>query len=256
LHLTRTTDVGLPEIVLFVALGAVLGFAGGIFAIGGALIAVPLLTAIFGFTQHASQGTAMLMALASASVTLVIYARRKLLRVRDGLIMSCCSVAMGLASSGAVRYINDAILQRGFGMFLIALAVIVWFGHLGESDRPAPLSTRVQAGIGALAGTLSGLFVVGGALVTVPLLERVAGYSQQRAQAMALLMLVPASAIGLIVYSSAGYVEWSKGLALAAGAIALAPLGSRTALGMRPRILRRCFAVVQGGAGILLIVSH
>jgi uncharacterized membrane protein YfcA len=248
--------VGLAEIVLFVCLGAVLGFAGGLFAIGGALIAIPLLTAVFGFNQHASQGTAMLMALASASVTLVIYARKKLLRGRDGLIMTGCSTAMGLASSQAVRYISDAILQRGFGIFLIALAVLVWFGHLGESDRPVPLSTRVQVGVGALAGTLSGLFVVGGALVTVPLLERVARYSQQRAQAMALLMLVPASAVGLVVYSSAGYVEWNKGLALAAGAIALAPLGSRIALAMRPRLLRRFFALVQGGAGILLIVSH
>jgi uncharacterized membrane protein YfcA len=228
--------VGLAEIVLFVGLGAVFGFAGGLFAIGGALIAIPSLTALFGFTQHTSQGTAMLMALASASVTLVIYARKKLLRVRDGLIMSGCSVAMGLVLSGAARYIDDAILQRGFGIFLIVLAV--------------------QVGLGALAGALSGLFVVGGALVTVPLLERVAGYSQQRAQAIALLMLVPASAIGLVVYSSAGYVEWSKGLALAAGAIVLAPLGSRTALAMRPRLLRRCFAVVQGGAGILLFVSH
>jgi hypothetical protein len=248
--------VGLAEVIIFVGLGAAVGFAGGLFAIGGALIAIPLLTAFFGFTQHASQGTAMLMALASASVTLVIYARKKLLRVRDGLIMTGCSTALGLASSQAVRYISDAILQRGFGIFLIALAVLVWFGHLGESDRPVPLSTRVQVGIGALAGALSGLFVVGGALVTVPLLERVAGYSQQRAQAMALLMLVPASAIGLVVYSSAGYVEWSKGLALAAGAVALAPLGSRTALAMKPRLLRRCFAVVQAGAGILLIVSH
>lgn len=61
-----------------------------------------------------------------------------------------------------------------------------------------------------MAGALSGLFVVGGALVSVPLLERVSGYSQQRAQAMVLVMLVPASAIGLVVYSSAGYVRWAK----------------------------------------------
>ena len=48
-------------------------------------------------------------------------------------------------------------------------------------------------------GALSGLFVVGGALVSVPLLERITGYSRQRAQAMVLAMLVPASAIGLVV---------------------------------------------------------
>jgi uncharacterized membrane protein YfcA len=244
------------EVALFVGLGAVVGFAGGLFAIGGALIAIPLLTAGFGFTQHDSQGTAMVMALASASVTLLIYARKKLLRVRDGLIMTACSTALGLASSQMVRYVNDRVLQRGFGAFLIVLAVLVWFGHLGEGDRDSPLSAPVQIGIGSLAGALSGLFVVGGALVSVPLLERAAGYSQQRAQAMVLLMLVPASAIGLVVYSSAGYVRWEDALALALGAVALAPLGTRTALAMKPRLLRRCFAVVQAGAGLLLVAGR
>ena len=103
------------QLVSFVGLGAVVGFAGGLFAIGGALIAMPLLTAVFGFTQHDSQGTAMLMALASASVTLVIYARKKFLRVRDGLIMTVFSTAMGLVSSQMVRYVNDRTLQRSFG---------------------------------------------------------------------------------------------------------------------------------------------
>jgi uncharacterized protein len=244
------------EIVLFVGLGAVVGFVGGLFAIGGALIAIPLLTAGFGFTQHNSQGTAMVMALASATVTLMIYARKKLLRVRDGLIMTACSTAFGLASSQMVRYVNDRTLQRGFGAFLIVLAVLVWFGHLGEGDRDSPLSVPVQFGIGSLAGALSGLFVVGGALVSVPLLERAAGYSQQRAQAMVLLMLVPASAIGLVVYSSAGYVRWDDALALALGAVALAPLGTRAALVMNPRLLRRCFAVVQAAAGLLLVAGN
>jgi uncharacterized membrane protein YfcA len=244
------------EVILFVALGAVVGFAGGLFAIGGALIAIPLLTAGFSFTQHDSQGTAMVMAVASASVTLAIYVRKGLLRVRDSLLMIACSTALGLVSSQLVRYVNDGILQRSFGVFLIVLAILIWFGHLGEGDRSAPLSNRAQVGIGTLAGALSGLFVVGGALVSVPLLERVAGYSQQRAQAMVLVMLVPASAISLVVYSTAGYVRWGEALALAGGAVALAPLGTRAALAMRPRLLRRCFALVQGVAGLLLFAGR
>ena len=113
----------------------------------------------------------------------------------------------------------------------------------------------MQIGIGSLAGALSGLFAVGGALVSVPLLERVAGYPQQRAPAMVLLMLVPVSAIGLAVYSSAGYVRWDDALALALGAVVLAPLGTRTALVMKPRLLMRCFALVQAGAGLLLVAG-
>jgi hypothetical protein len=44
-------------------------------------------------------------------VTLVINARKKLLRVRDGLIMTACSTALGLASSQLVRYVNDRVLR-------------------------------------------------------------------------------------------------------------------------------------------------
>jgi hypothetical protein len=66
----------------------VVGFAGGLFAIGGALIAIPLLTAGFSFTQHDSQGTAMVMvmvmAVASACVTLAIYVRKRLPNSGDG----------------------------------------------------------------------------------------------------------------------------------------------------------------------------
>lgn len=247
--------MSLAGIGLFVAIGAAVGFAGGLFAIGGALIAIPLLTAGFGFSQHTSQGTTLVMALASASITLGIYARKQLLRVRDGLIMAACSTLLGLAASQLVRYVPDEALQRGFGVFLIALAVLVWFGHLGEGDRSAPLSKAAQVGIGSFAGALSGFFVVGGALVSVPMLERVAQYSQQRAQAMVLLMLVPASAVGLVSYASAGYVRWDAALALGAGAAALAPLGARIALAMKPRLLRRLFALVQAGAGVLLVVG-
>jgi uncharacterized membrane protein YfcA len=50
----------------FLVLGAGVGFAGGLFAIGGALIAIPLLTAVFAFTQHDAQGTALSAAPSSA----------------------------------------------------------------------------------------------------------------------------------------------------------------------------------------------
>jgi uncharacterized membrane protein YfcA len=38
--------------------------------------------------------------------------------------------------------------------------------------------------------------------------------------------------------------------------VALAPIGARAAMAMKPRMLRRLFAVVQGGAGMLLIVGR
>jgi uncharacterized protein len=229
---------------------------GGLFAIGGALIAIPVLAIAFSLSQHEAQGTAMVMALASALVTMTIYARDGLLSIRGALLMTVCSAVTGLAASQFVRFVPDNVLQRGFGAFLVVLAVIVWFGHLGESDDERTLSAPLQVTVGSIAGALSGFFVVGGALVTVPLLERIARYSQQRAQATVLLMLVPASALGLISYAGNGFVRWSAAIPLALGAVALAPAGTKVAIAMRPRLLRRLFAVIQGAAGALLLAGR
>ncbi len=243
-------------LVEFLVVGAIIGFVGGLFAIGGALIAIPVLSAVYLLSQHDAQGTAMLMALSSAIVTMVIYARKGLLSIRGSIVMVVCCALVGLVSAQLVRFVPDAALQRGFGAFLIVLAVIMWFGHFGESDDAKPLPATQQISLGSLAGALSGLFVVGGALVSVPILERVAGYSQQRAQATVLLMLVPASAFGLVAYAGNGFVRWDIAIPLSVGAVALAPLGTKVAVAMQPRILRRLFAVVQACAGVLLVIGR
>ena len=83
--------MNMHESLVFLVLGAAIGFAGGLFAIGGALIAIPVLAVGFSFAQHDAQGTAMVMALASALVTMTIYARSGLLSIREALIMTVCN---------------------------------------------------------------------------------------------------------------------------------------------------------------------
>jgi hypothetical protein len=46
----------------FVALGALCGFLGGLFGIGGATLAIPALGIIFGLTEQVAQGTALVSA--------------------------------------------------------------------------------------------------------------------------------------------------------------------------------------------------
>ena len=47
--------------VLYVVLGVVAGMASGLIGIGGGIIVVPCLIYIFGFSQHAAQGTTLAM---------------------------------------------------------------------------------------------------------------------------------------------------------------------------------------------------
>ncbi len=51
----------LSHIVLSLVIGASLGFMGGVFGIGGGIIAVPLLVLGFGLDQPLAQGTALVL---------------------------------------------------------------------------------------------------------------------------------------------------------------------------------------------------
>ena len=46
---------------MYLVLGAALGTVGGLFGIGGGLIAIPVLGVLFGLDQQIAQGTALVM---------------------------------------------------------------------------------------------------------------------------------------------------------------------------------------------------
>ena len=58
----------------FGALGALAGTTGGLFGVGGAVVAAPVLTSVFGTSQVVAQGMSLALAAPSTSVTLLTYA--------------------------------------------------------------------------------------------------------------------------------------------------------------------------------------
>jgi Sulfite exporter TauE/SafE len=147
------------EVALFVGLGAVVGFAGGLFVIGGALIAIPLLTAGFGFTQHDSRGTAMVMALASASVTLLIYARIPGVGDRPSGLLVGGLRAVGRRARARLgcRRARAARDADGSGHEAAAAEALFRSGAIRRwvTARRRPLKTAAGRGLGSLVRTLA-----------------------------------------------------------------------------------------------------
>jgi uncharacterized membrane protein YfcA len=108
-------------------------------------------------------------------------------------------------------------------------------------------------GLGALglaAGALSGLLGIGGAVVIIPALVFVFGFSQRLAQGTTLLLMVPP--IGLLAayqYYRAGDVDLRAALIIACFFFLGGFVGARLATSVDPRLLRRIFA------GFLMILA-
>ena len=98
--------------------------------------------------------------------------------------------------------------------------------------------------LGAVAGFLSGMLGLGGAIVLIPGLIWM-GYSQQQAQGTTILMLVlPVGALAAWNYFKAGQADVRGAIVLAAAFFLSSYLGAKTALVIRPEVLSKVFAVL------------
>jgi len=249
-----------PALLLGVAvnlgLGVLLGAVGGLLGIGGGLIAIPILAALYGMDQHLAQGTALVMILPNVLVGFWRYHQRTPVDFRALASMIVLSIgAAALAAHFASRLGADQ-LRRSFALFLIALAAyFIWqIRARPKLAAHAVWPLRFVPAVGVLSGLMSGLFTVGGGLVSVPALVSLFGMRQTQAQGIALALVIPASVTALASYAQAGNVDWSVGVPLALGGLVSVSWGVALAYRLPAVKLRLSFCAVLAGTAMVMLV--
>jgi hypothetical protein len=109
------------------------------------------------------------------------------------------------------------------------------------------------AGIGVVAGLLSGLFGIAGGIVIVPALIYLAGFDQHLATGTSLAILLPPVGIGAVVeYSRRGAVDFRAAIIVAIALLLAGWAGSIVANKMSAQHLRLAFGlfVIALGASV------
>jgi uncharacterized membrane protein YfcA len=99
--------------------------------------------------------------------------------------------------------------------------------------------------IGIITGVVAGMFGIGGAIVMVPALVFIMGFSQHMAQGTSLAVMLPP--IGIIAtwnYWKAGQVNFKFALILAVAFLVGSYFGSKLALNIPQNILKKLFGVL------------
>lgn len=113
--------------------------------------------------------------------------------------------------------------------------------------------------IGLLAGVLSGLVGVGGGIIMVPLFVIFLGLTQHNAQGLSLaVMLPPVTFLAVYNYHQAGdggNIDWRIALTVSLLFIIGGFLGSKLALQIDQRILKKVFGVFMLIVAIKLIFT-
>lgn len=94
-------------------------------------------------------------------------------------------------------------------------------------ERPTARRILLLLVVGAIGGTFSGAFGVGGGIVMVPLMLWMLGFDQKRAAATSLAAIVLSSISGTITYLANGHVDVVAGLLVGAGGIVGSLIGAR-----------------------------
>ena len=135
----RGSDIDLDPLVSLglLLLGIVMGVAAGMFGIGGGVIAVPVLIALFGMGDLAAKGTSLAAMIPAAISGTIPNLRAGLVDVRQGLLVGIAAV---LASQGGVALaflVPPALSGILFGSLLVLVAaqLVVRAVRAGRRER-------------------------------------------------------------------------------------------------------------------------
>ncbi len=249
-------------IALCLGAGCLIGFMGGVLGIGGGMIAIPALVLLMGMSQQLAQGTALIMVLPTIIMAVRKYNQQTRIDRRVALAGAGGAVVFTWVGARLALGIESGVLRLSFAVFLFFIALFyawqTWRAGLAlrapRASGNAPVFTPRRASVlGMLCGTLGGFFGVGGAVLALPIINTVFRLPQTTAQALALCMVIPGSAVALATYSWAGQAAWLVGLPLAAGSLLFVPVGVRLAYRLPERKLRACFAAMLFATVALLI---
>nr|WP_317200901.1 sulfite exporter TauE/SafE family protein [uncultured Psychrobacter sp.] len=262
------------ELIIFLIIGALAGFAAGLFGVGGGTIIVPLLFIVF--TQMGySPDNIMHLALGTSLATIIVTSISSLMaHNKKGAVMWPVfkNLAPGLAlgcffGAGIAGQISGLYLQLIVGVFLLWVAYKMFFGVkkkvASQTDNIGGLeyaqtelpSKPKQLAAGGVIGIASAIFGIGGGSLTVPYLTRYNVVMQKAVGTSAAcgLPIAIAGALGFMFFgmqqqvdvpNTIGFVHIYAFLGIASMSFFTAKVGAKVAHILSPEILKKCFSVL------------
>ncbi len=107
---------------------------------------------------------------------------------------------------------------------------------------------------GAIIGLINGFFGGGGGMVVVPLLNKMFGLEQKKAQATALFVILPISIVSTIVYMCYHSINFKEGWPVIVGIIAGGVIGASLLNKLKNSVIKGVFIffMLLGGIGMLI----
>ena len=231
-----------PSVYVVLALaGAAAGFVDAI-AGGGGLISVPALLWA-GLPIPVALGTNKLQSSCGTTLAVIRYTRGGLIPWRTLRLAVAVTFVAAMLGVFAVTRLDTGLLKRIVPILLLAVAIYtVMNPRLGEIQRLARLGGAAFALIfGALLGFYDGFFGPGAGSFWMMACVLTLGHDLRSATGTTKALNLVSNVASLIAFASGGFLRWDVGIAMIAGQLVGARLGSGLVLASGAKIIRPIF---------------
>jgi len=218
-------------------IGAVLGFIGA----GGAMLSVPILLYIFGFTPQAATTAAIAVVLAAAISGLLPKIKSKEVLFKEAGVIWALGLVTNLGFSVIAHRISDSVITTGFSIVLFTAGTMMLIKPIAGTEKKIPIFWLIAMSLAI--GSMTGLFGIGGGFLAVPILVLFFKVPQGKAAGTSLAIIAINSVTAFFGhFQSWSSVAWTVPLAMSVSAVIIARLASIKSGQMNQAILRKSFA--------------
>jgi uncharacterized membrane protein YfcA len=265
------------EFTLLVLLGGVAaGFLGSLTGLGGGVVIVPLLTALFGIDIHYAIGASLVSVIATSSGAAAAYVREGYSNVRVGMFLEIATTIGALTGAFVGSAIPPDYLAIVFGVVLLVSAYLSSRARSDEEGGPPdPIAARLRLDASYptpqgrqhyhvqrvplgfvlmyVAGVLSGLLGIGSGAFKVLAMDRAMRLPFKVSTTTSNFMIGVTAAASAGVYLQHNYIRPTVAMPVMLGVLAGSLLGTRVLVVARVKVLRLVFGAVIVALAIQMI---
>lgn len=259
--------------IIYLLVGALVGFFAGLLGIGGGLIIVPLLIAIF-TAQDFPSSRIIHLALGTTMAT-IIFTSAASLRMHHNHGAVNWQIVKNITPGISLGTFGGTILAGSMTGQILSIIFVIFIFYAATQillqPRPNPgLQLPGKAGMfiaGGFIGALSSLVAIGGGLLSIPFLT-FCNLKLQHAIGTAAAIGFPIALVGTMGYVANGFIQsetmpdYSLGYVylpaliwLVLASMLTAPIGARITHSTKTSILRILFAVLLYCLGIRMLLD-
>jgi hypothetical protein len=260
----------MPNDLILVLIGALIGSLGTLIGAGGGFLLVPLLLLVFHLPPPDAVGTSLSLVFLNALSGTLAYLRQRRVDLRLGWTFAAATVPGAVGGAYVARALSSDTFSLGFGLLLLLIATLLVWGKTAAPSRRARVRAIVDARgeahlyhvdawkgvvVSFGVGLLSSVFGIGGGIIHVPFLIVVLGLPVHVATATSHFVLSISALVGAVTFLGLGHVDLRLTALIGGGILVGAQLGAHASLRAPARLIRQLLAAGLALVGMRMVLG-